>query len=56
MLRAAISMVAAVLLLWVAASEARNCSEAEERELAGRHARCVDSGQFSTTRTTSKRT
>ena len=29
----------------VAVSAQRNCTESEERELARRHARCVDSGE-----------
>ena len=46
MSRTAISIVVILGAVTTMATAARNCTEAEERELARRHARCVDSGRY----------
>ena len=46
MSRSVISIVVMLGAVTTMAAAARNCTEAEERELARRHARCVDSGRY----------
>ena len=46
MSRCAISIVVILGAVTTMAAAARNCTETEERELARRHARCVDSGRY----------
>ena len=46
MSRCAISIVVMLGAVTTLAAAARNCTETEERELARRHARCVDSGRY----------